>query len=76
MPLNVLKEKAASRACRKAVMVGDGLNGVQMKEIVSNLKGLESPWGCPHGRPTFVKTEKLSLLLKEINFDKNTFCLV
>lgn len=42
----------ASKACRTAVMVGDILNPTQMTEIVSSLSLLESPWTCPHGRPT------------------------
>ena len=44
----------ASMACRQAVKVGSTLGKVQMKEEVSNLAILNSPWNCPHGRPTLV----------------------
>lgn len=39
----------ANRACRKSIMIGDDLKHDKMKEIVSNLGTLESPWNCPHG---------------------------
>ncbi len=42
----------ASRACRTAIMIGDSLTQKQMEHVVLNLAGLESPWNCPHGRPT------------------------
>ena len=42
----------ASRACRGAVMVGRALDRRAQRRIVSALADLESPWNCPHGRPT------------------------
>jgi DNA mismatch repair protein PMS2 len=42
----------ASRACRKSVMVGTALNKAQMQTILENMSTMESPWRCPHGRPT------------------------
>ena len=42
----------ASRACRKAVMIGTDLSSSKMNEILNNLSKLEHPWNCPHGRPT------------------------
>ena len=41
-----------SRACRRAVMVGDDLNLAQMSKIICNMSTLKSPWNCPHGRPS------------------------
>ncbi|CAG9315377.1 unnamed protein product [Blepharisma stoltei] len=49
---NKYRAMFASRACRKAVMIGDSLEMRHMKEIVANLSKLEQPWNCPHGRPT------------------------
>jgi DNA mismatch repair protein PMS2 len=46
------RDMFASRACRKAVMIGTDLSMLKMKEIVKNLNGLDRPWNCPHGRPT------------------------
>lgn len=45
---------AATKACRTAVMIGDILQYKEMKNIVSELSGLGSPWNCPHGRPTLI----------------------
>ncbi|KAI9562884.1 putative PMS1 [Daphnia sinensis] len=42
----------ASRACRKAVMVGDPLTLTQMTKLLHQLSELQQPWNCPHGRPT------------------------
>lgn len=42
----------ASKACRTAVMVGDILTQTRMSEVICNLAILDSPWNCPHGRPT------------------------
>ena len=42
----------ASRACRSSIMVGRALDFKTMRKVVTNLTTLESPWNCPHGRPT------------------------
>lgn len=42
----------ASRACRSSVMIGDPLGRNEMYKILEHLVGLNSPWNCPHGRPT------------------------
>ncbi|BDA44213.1 probable mismatch repair endonuclease PMS2 [Coccomyxa sp. Obi] len=42
----------AMRACRSAVMIGRALTTSQMQTILAHLSTLESPWNCPHGRPT------------------------
>ena len=42
----------ASKACRTSIMIGKVLTRKKMKEILSNLSNLVSPWNCPHGRPT------------------------
>jgi DNA mismatch repair protein MutL len=53
MLLKSVRAMFASKACRTAVMVGDSLTHSRMLEIVKGLATLESPWSCPHGRPTF-----------------------
>ena len=42
----------ASRACRQSIMIGRALDNKLMQKVVSNLATLQSPWNCPHGRPT------------------------
>ena len=42
----------ASRACRSSIMIGKHLTLGTMRRVVSNLSNLQSPWNCPHGRPT------------------------
>ena len=42
----------ASRACRSSIMIGRSLDTAEMRRVVSHLADLESPWQCPHGRPT------------------------
>ena len=42
----------ASRACRQSIMIGKTLDQRLMSKVVSNLASLQSPWNCPHGRPT------------------------
>lgn len=50
--LKKVKRVAASRACRKSVMIGDKLTWSQMDNIVEKMSTLENPWVCAHDRPT------------------------
>ena len=47
-----LRALLASRACRSSVMIGRHLALADQKRIVARLASLDSPWNCPHGRPT------------------------
>jgi len=49
----------ASRACRSSIMIGRVLDHKLMKKVVTNLQTLESPWNCPHGRPTLRFLKKM-----------------
>jgi DNA mismatch repair protein PMS2 len=40
-------------------MIGMDLDMKTMKKVVNNLSSLESPWNCPHGRPTMRLLKKL-----------------
>ena len=35
-------------------MVGNALDNKTMKDICIKLSYLNSPWNCPHGRPTMI----------------------
>lgn len=50
--LKKVKSVAATRACRKSVMIGDKLTWSQMVSIVGRMADLKNPWVCAHGRPT------------------------
>lgn len=49
----------ASMACRSAIKVGEPLGREQMRKEVANLSVLNSPWNCPHGRPTLIELGKI-----------------
>lgn len=67
------KTSIAFKACRGSLMVGDCLTKKEMKTVVSKLSELKSPWNCPHGRPTMVKSENLSLILMKIKVKRTNF---
>lgn len=58
---NLNKAIAQSVACRSAVMRGDTLNDREASVLVESLLGCQTPYSCPHGRPTFVKIERSEL---------------
>jgi len=60
------KSSIAYKACRSSLMVGDCLNKKEMKKVVDKLSELVSPWNCPHGRPTMIKSENLSNIMTKI----------
>lgn len=57
-------KKAASFACRGAVMAGDRLTDAAMRALFDNLMIAENPYVCPHGRPTMIRLSKHELDLK------------
>jgi DNA mismatch repair protein MutL len=48
-------------ACRGSVKANDMLKIPEMEKIISNLKTCDSPWTCPHGRPTFLRLSSRDL---------------
>lgn len=45
---------AASYACKAAIKTGDKLEASEMQNLVDQLFQTESPYACPHGRPTII----------------------
>jgi len=45
---------AASYACKAAIKTGDRLDPVEMQTLVDQLFLCETPYACPHGRPTII----------------------
>ncbi len=45
---------AASYACKAAIKTGDSLDPIEMQTLVDQLFQCETPYACPHGRPTII----------------------
>lgn len=45
-------------ACRAAIKGGSACTSEQMEELIEQLKAAESPYSCPHGRPTVIACTK------------------
>ncbi|EDS77954.1 DNA mismatch repair protein hexb [Clostridium botulinum C str. Eklund] len=61
---NIAKVKhnmIASLACKAAIKANHTLSYEEMNSLVEDLRYIEEPFNCPHGRPTIIK-----LTLKEI----------
>lgn len=61
--MRILKEKAASMACKASVKGNMRLSEKEMRALVDELLKLRDPYNCPHGRPVIVK-------LTHYDFDK------
>ncbi|KGM95384.1 DNA mismatch repair protein MutL [Clostridium novyi A str. 4552] len=61
---NIAKVKhnmIASLACKAAIKANHTLSYEEMNSLIEDLRYIEEPFNCPHGRPTIIK-----LTLKEI----------
>lgn len=54
-PIEIKYNKIASMACRAAVKANDNLNNLEMKKLIDELRYIDDPFHCPHGRPTIIK---------------------
>ncbi len=59
--------KIASLSCKAAVKANDVLSFDEMRALINNLRFLEDPFNCPHGRPTIIK---MSLMEFEKKFKR------
>ncbi|MGL4847735.1 MAG: DNA mismatch repair endonuclease MutL [Clostridium sp.] len=53
--------KIASMACKSAVKGNDSLSEMEMIKLVEELRFIEDPFHCPHGRPTIIKFTDIDL---------------
>ncbi len=67
---NKVKTAIAMRACHSSVRAGNPLDVRKMRDIVFNLSRLKSPWNCPHGRPTMVKSSPIDEIIKKISIER------
>jgi DNA mismatch repair protein MutL len=47
--------KIAKLACKSAVKANDILSHIEMKTLIEDLRFIDDPFTCPHGRPTIIK---------------------
>lgn len=47
--------KIATMACKSAVKGNDSLSELEMVKLVEELRYIDDPFHCPHGRPTIIK---------------------
>lgn len=52
---DVKYNKIASLSCKAAVKANDYLTLREMEELIEELRYIEDPFHCPHGRPTIIK---------------------
>ncbi len=57
-----LGEVLGRLACLPAVKAGHPLNGAQGQALLDALLACETPWVCPHGRPTFLVLKEEELI--------------
>lgn len=53
--IDIKYNKIATMACKKAVKANDSLTEKEMIKLIDELRFIEDPFHCPHGRPTIIK---------------------
>ncbi|HHD2593041.1 TPA: DNA mismatch repair endonuclease MutL [Clostridium perfringens] len=53
--VEVKYNKIASMSCRVAVKANDVLSILEMENLIEDLRYINDPFHCPHGRPTIIK---------------------
>ena len=54
-PLGIFASRLATMACKAAVKGHDLLSEQEMIKLVEDLRYINDPFHCPHGRPTIIK---------------------
>lgn len=55
LTVDVKYDKIASTACKAAVKANDKLSDVEILSLLEELRYIDEPFTCPHGRPTIIK---------------------
>lgn len=63
-PIDVKFNKIASMACKAAIKANDHLTEIEMKQLISELRFIDDPFHCPHGRPVIIKFTDYELAKK------------
>jgi len=56
-----LLDKVASMSCKAAVKGNHRMSSPEARALIDELKTLENPYHCPHGRPTIISMTKYEL---------------
>ena len=51
----------ATMACKAAVKGNDSLSQNEMEKLINDLRYIDDPFHCPHGRPTIIKFTNFEL---------------
>lgn len=55
LTIDIKYDKIASLACKAAVKANDKLSDVEILSLLEELRYIDEPFTCPHGRPTIIK---------------------
>lgn len=58
---DIITEKVASMSCKAAVKGNDKLTLCEINELIDELLSLDTPYNCPHGRPTIISMSKYEI---------------
>ena len=50
-----LRHRIAEKACKAAIKAHDAIHSMEASALIDSLKGLKSPYTCPHGRPIIIQ---------------------
>lgn len=50
-----LRHRIAEKACKAAIKAHDAIHTLEASALIDSLKGLKSPYTCPHGRPVIIQ---------------------
>ena len=53
--IEVKYNSIATMACKAAVKANNALNDIEMVKLIEDLRYIDDPFHCPHGRPTIIK---------------------
>ena len=53
--IEIKYNRIATLACKAAVKANNQLSDLEMNKLINDLRYIEEPFTCPHGRPTIVK---------------------
>ena len=56
-----IEDRLMTMACKAAVKANDALTPFEAAQLIKELRTLESPYTCPHGRPLVVRMERQEL---------------